>query len=164
MGLEFPSNPVIDTLDLARRCVRNLYRYRLVDLVIHLRIAESEDHRALSDSQLVKGVFRKIVSQTKGLRTVQDLFRRSPPQGFAESGVLSIQPPEGYEELAVAIEEEHTIIMVYEGGTKGIAQRKVTPRTLLQSGNRPYLVAYCHTDQIEKTFRLDRIRELRIEG
>ena len=28
---------------------------------------------------------------------------------------------------------------------------------------RPYLTAYCHIDCIEKTYRLDRIREFRVE-
>ena len=42
-------------------------------------------------------------------------------------------------------------------------RQPLTPRALLQSGGRPYLTAYCHTDRIEKTYRLDRIRELHIE-
>jgi hypothetical protein len=33
-------NPVIDTLQLARRCVRDTCSYRLEDLVIHLRLAD----------------------------------------------------------------------------------------------------------------------------
>ena len=49
-GLTLPANPVIDTLDLARTCVRGAPSCRLEDLVVHLRLAESEDHRALSDS------------------------------------------------------------------------------------------------------------------
>ncbi len=47
-GWALPANPVIDTLDLARTCVRGAPSCRLEDLVVHLRLAESEDHRALS--------------------------------------------------------------------------------------------------------------------
>ena len=49
-GLTLPTNPVIDTLDLARTCFRGAPSCRLEDLVVHLGLAESEDHRALSDS------------------------------------------------------------------------------------------------------------------
>jgi predicted DNA-binding transcriptional regulator YafY len=54
--------------------------------------------------------------------------------------------------------------MVYEGGTKGLVERKITPRALLQTAGRMYLTAYCHIDHMEKTYRLDRIREFRVEA
>ena len=41
----------------------------------YLRVAESEDHRALSDARLVMGVFQRIVSRSRRLKTVGDLFR-----------------------------------------------------------------------------------------
>jgi predicted DNA-binding transcriptional regulator YafY len=53
--------------------------------------------------------------------------------------------------------------MVYEGGTKGIEQRKVTPRALLYTLGHIYLAAFYHIDNTEKSFRLDRIREFHIE-
>jgi len=162
-GIAFSANPVVNTLDLAQTCVCGSYGYRLVDLAIHLRIADSEDHRALSDSRLVAEVFRQMVSRSRALRTVEDLFRSSRPLGPGDTGVSAMEPPVGYEDLALAIEEQRTIVMIYEGGTKGIAHRRITPRALLQSGGRAYLTAYCHIDHIEKTYRLDRIRELRIE-
>jgi hypothetical protein len=34
---------------------------------------------------------------------------------------------------------------------------------LVRYGDRPYLLAFCHTDCIEKTYRLDRIRQIRLE-
>ena len=33
-------------------------------------------------------------------------------------------------------------------------------RAMLQSNGRQYLIAYCHTAKLEKTYRLDRIREI----
>jgi WD40 repeat protein len=38
--------------------------------------------------------------------------------------------------------------------------RSLTPRVLLRSGGRAYLTAYGPIDCIEKTYRLDRIREM----
>jgi len=53
--------------------------------------------------------------------------------------------------------------MVYDGGTKGLSSRRITPRALMRSRGRIYLAAYCHIDGSEKHFRLDRIREYHIE-
>ncbi|MFH1920832.1 MAG: WYL domain-containing protein [Planctomycetota bacterium] len=74
-----------------------------------------------------------------------------------------LEPPPGYEELEVAIREERTVLLIYEGGTRGLVERRITPRALFQSSGRAYLTAHCHMDGIEKTYRLDRIRELRVE-
>lgn len=41
--LTLPANPVIDTLDLARTCVRGTSRHRLEDLVVHWGLAKSEN-------------------------------------------------------------------------------------------------------------------------
>ncbi len=162
-AIEPPAHLIVDTLDLAQRQVRGSFSYRLEDLAIHLGVAESEDHRALSDSRLVMGVFRAIVGRSRRLQTVGDLFRVSPPLTFSGSGVSTIQPPAGCEELTVAIEEERTVVILYDGGTKGLVQRRITPRALLQSRGRAYLTAFCHIDRVEKNFRLDRIRDLRID-
>ena len=96
--------------------------------------------------------------------TVGDLSRISPPLGFEDSGVFVLEPPAGYEDLVVAIREEKTILVIYEGGTGGLVERRITPQALLQSGGRAYLTAHCHIDHIEKTYRLDRIQELRVEA
>ncbi len=162
-GLASPVHPVIDTLDLARKCVRGSPSFRLEDLAIHLGLAESEDHRGLSDARLAASLFQRIVAGTPRLKTVGDLLNFSQPLSFKDGGAVPLAPLAGYEELMVAIETQRTIILVYEGGTKGAAHRRITPRGLVQSRGRSYLCAFCHKDHIEKTYRLDRIRELRIE-
>jgi len=48
-----------------------------------------------------------------------------------------------------------------EGGV--VQQERFTPRGLVQSRGRVYLTAQCHASGIEKTYRLDRIREFWIE-
>ena len=162
-GLEFPPHPVVDTLDLFRTCLRGPHSYRLEAIAFHLGVADAEEHRALSDVRLLEAVFRKTVGRIGNLQTVGDLFRLSRPIYFGDGGERTIEPPAGYEELGAAIEQQQTIVMVYEGGAGGPGQRRVTPRGLLQSRGRSYLTAYCHTSLIEKTYRLDRIREFFIE-
>ena len=160
LGMPSPPNPVIDTLDLSRKYVRDLHSHRLEDVARYLGVAESEDHRALSDARLVMGVFQRIVGHSRRLKTIGDLFRVWPPLSFEDTGVFVLEPPAGYEDLVVAIREEKTVVVIYEGGTRGLVERRITPRALLQSGGRKYLTGYCHIDHVEKTYRLDRIREL----
>ncbi len=160
-GWNLSANPVIDTLDLARSCVRGAPNCRLEDLVVHLGLAEFEDHRALSDSRLVMELFRHVVGRIEWLRTVGDLFGLTPPLTFENTRTNVIQPPAGLEDLAVAIAEQRTVVIAYDGGTRGPSDRRITPRAMLQSNGRQYLIAYCHAAEIEKTYRLDRILEVR---
>lgn len=162
-GLAPPATPVLDTLDLSRKYVRGLYHHGLENVARFLRVAESEDHRALSDARLAMGVFRTIVRRSRRLKTIGDLFGISPPLGFEEADGPALQPPPGCEDLDVAIREEKTVVVVYEGGTRGPVERRITPRVLVRSGGRVYLTAYCHIDRIDKTYRVDRIRQLRFE-
>ena len=162
-GIPLPSHRVVDTLDLARSSLRGLPAYSLETIARRLAVADREDHRALSDSRLVMGVFQNMLGRNPRLRTVGDLFRLSAPMDFRHIGVAAVEPPVGYEDLTLAIVEERALVMVYEGGTKGVQQRKVTPRALLNTRGHIYLAALCHIDNTEKSFRLDRIREFHIE-
>lgn len=153
--------PVIDTLQMARRAIQGMYNYRLEHLAISLQLADSEDHRALSDSRLVMGLFRRVLESCRGLATQQQLFMLSPPRHVPEALRSPSRRLVSDRHLALAIAQQRTMIMVYEGGSKGLADRRVTPRRLVRSFGARCLIAYCHTDCVEKTFRLDRIRELR---
>lgn len=157
-GLTLPTNPVIDTLDLARTCVRGVTSHRLEALAVYLGLATSVDHRALLDSRLVRQLFTHLAGHLEQFRTVEDLFRLSPPLTAHDSGTHLTEPPVGLEDLAVAISEHRTVMIVYDGGMRGPANRRITPRAMLQSNGRQYLVAYCHAANLEKTYRLDRIR------
>ncbi|MBC8871905.1 MAG: WYL domain-containing protein [Planctomycetes bacterium] len=126
-------------------------------------MAESEDHRGLPDARLAMAVFRRTVGRSKRLKTADDLFRVSSPMTFADAGTSTLVPPAGFEDLSVAIAEQLTVVLMYEGGTTGLVERRITPRGLLQSRGRSYLTALCHYSDTEKTYRLDRIQEFWIE-
>lgn len=161
-GLDSPTHPVLDTLDFSRQRQRRLANHRLETLAIHLGVADEEGHRALSDSLVLKSVFLNLIDRSPRPVIVSELFDLSPPLAFDDSEVFLMQPPPGFEELSAAMAEGHPITMVYEGGTKGLAHRTVTPRGLVQSRGKPYLAAYCHIDRKDKMYRLDRIREFRV--
>lgn len=156
------AGPVVDTLRLARRTVQGMYNYRLESLARALQVADAEDHRALSDARLVMGLFSRITQLHRDLTTLKQLFAFAPP--LPTDQPTRRRPSHvNHRHLAQAIEQQRTVVMVYEGGTKGLSDRRVTPQGLVTVSGRRCLVAYCHADKMEKTFRLDRIRELRIE-
>jgi DNA polymerase-3 subunit epsilon len=55
------TNPVLDTLKLARCLVPGLRRYRLSALVGHFGVKQAPNHRALSDAAATVGVFLKLL-------------------------------------------------------------------------------------------------------
>ena len=78
-----------------------------------------------------------------------------------DSRTFPIEPPAGFEDLAVAISEQRSsAVIAYDGGTRGPADRRITPRAMLQSNGRQYPIAYCDAAKLEKKYRLDRIREV----
>ncbi|NLX94680.1 MAG: WYL domain-containing protein [Rhodopirellula sp.] len=160
---ELPVQPVLDTLRLARRCVHGLSNRRLQTLAIHFGLAAREDHRALSDARLAKGLFLAILRERGDLRTIQDLFDLAKPMEFGVATADPLPVAAVTAELTWAIQQQRTVVMVYSGGSSGSASRRITPLSLVRSGGRPYMVAVCHIDGIEKTFRLDRIVELRVD-
>jgi len=164
LGIRLPDTPVLDTLALSRRFLPGLGNYRLETVARHLRLAESEDHRALSDARLAMGAFRAIASRIDGLATRRELLDIGRPLHFTDAGNAALPPPPGFEDLEEAIVEARTVVFTYDGGTSGPGRRQVTPRGLLESRGRAYLIALCHASGIEKTYRLDRIRELWLES
>lgn len=162
-GIPFPANTVIDTLDVSRKYVRELGSHRLEEVARYFRLTDCEEHRGLSDARLAMGVFQNILSRSRRLKTVDGLFRVCPPLAFADSGTAPLDPPSGFEDLGAAILEKSTVVVMYEGGMTGLVERRVTPRGLVQSRGRAYMTAWCHASGIEKTYRLDRIREFWIE-
>jgi hypothetical protein len=66
--------------------------------------------------------------------------------------------------LTTAIADETTLHIAYQGlGETEPRWREIEPLRLAQHGTLYYLQAYCHLAQAQRTFRLDRIHEIRIE-
>lgn len=160
MGLTFPSNPVIDTLDLARTRFPGAKRCLLGELLVDLGLAESEDRRGLPVSRLVMALFTHLVGRIKGLRTVGDLFRLCPPTRPDNPRTFLIDAPPGFEGLAIAMEHQQAIVIVYGGRMEEPAKWKITPRVLVESDGRQYMIAYCHAAGTERGYRLDWVREI----
>lgn len=71
-GLKPLSNPVLDTLKLARALVPGLKRYRLSSLVTHFGVRQLPNHRALADASATAEVLLKLLKllRSAGVRSV----------------------------------------------------------------------------------------------
>jgi DNA polymerase III epsilon subunit family exonuclease len=148
-GLPRPGHSVIDTLALALRRVPSLNNHRLDTLARLFNLDLEGQHRALGDCLRVKGLWLALNGPT------------TAPEELASYPILDpmrpVVVPLEWEPVSRAIPSGCRLRMEYSGGSRGEAPREVTPRGFVTRGGVPYLVAYCHLDAFEKSFRLDRV-------
>lgn len=163
-GLSMPQHMVVDTVTLAKTAFPEAGLYNLEYLINFLAVdtSTSVSHRALDDALLTRELFLRCM-QRKNLTSEQDLFTSAIVSTFEPSVDFSVTLPPGFEKISKAIEEGKTVKMNYSGGTKGKGVRTITPLGLIGKKGVLYLSAFCHIDKYEKSFRLDRIEEFRVE-
>lgn len=145
-----PSSPVICTLPLCRRAWPSLNNYRLETIGQQLGFIETEEHRGLADSLLLRDVFLAALQELK-LATVTELFEITRAHFLCPA-----EPPAGFELFDTAIGQQRDMAIQY-GQSR--AFRTITPTMIINQGARQYLMAVCHRDGINKQFRFDRIHE-----
>lgn len=149
-----PANPWLCTLLLARQ---HFYfgRNNLSHIAQKLGVRLGRAHRALNDVYMTAEIFKRMsqqLAQQHRLITVADLLH-------AQGGVIQMPPLPQVETpplIAEALENGRSLRIFYLGPS-GETQRTITPKYLTQNKGHTYLVAYCHSRQDQRTFRLDRI-------
>lgn len=159
-GIALPALPVLDTLALARLLLPRAPNHKLETLCTVLSLPRGT-HRALADAHAVRALFLALAQTRPDVQTLEQLHQLTPLLGFADGDVVPIEAPPGFEALALAMEERRIVTIVYDGGSKGIAPRPVTPISLLRSNGASFLLARCELEGRDKQFRLDRVREVR---
>jgi DNA polymerase-3 subunit epsilon len=154
IGQDPPGLGVVDTLALSRRKRPDLRNHRLDVLAEAYGLGDDGRHRALSDAERVKGLWLALGGPDQ------------PAEGLTSYRVADVRrkvaPPVGWEAIADAITLGLRVRMVYSGGSRGRGPREVTPRAFAHRGGAPYLVALCHVDGFEKSFRLDRVDQFEV--
>lgn len=149
-GMTIPNRLILDTLALARSALPDLRSHRLDLLIEHYAIPPRPRHRAMGDAETLMDLWFRL-----GGPDWSDSGRVAYP---IHDGSLPVPPPAGWERLDAAAGEHRPVRIAYSGGSRGAAPRLVTPRRFDHRGGIAYLVAVCHLDAVEKSFRLDRIR------
>ena len=173
-GLAAPPNLVLDTVRLSRRRMPRERSHSLRNCARRFGVAETTDHRGLSDSRVLAAVFLRLVRRPPAVGTVAQLdalcgcgpLRATAPGVASSPGTGGGRrrrydpPPAAHAALTAAVAARVRVQIVYDGGTKGAAARSVTPVRLQRRGGELYLLAWCHADDREKRYRVDRIREI----
>jgi DNA polymerase-3 subunit epsilon len=157
-----PEGEVIDTLTLARR-VFGLPRNGLQAVARALQIEGGAAHRALGDACTTAELLARIlweVGSRWGVSTLGlllDFQGGSIPYPHPQS--LPLPPP-----LAEALQCSGQVRMRYVDARGQETVRLVRPLRVREERGYLYLVAHCHRAGDLRTFRLDRVVDLAVEG
>ena len=149
---------LIDTLHIARDNF-DFKSYSLPFVAAEFSVSVTEAHRALADALTDKAVFFAMMDALKPTQKTFDQFigiYNSP--AWPSDG---IQLPT---ELNEAIYSGKRILITYLDKDGERTQRWITPMQVLGLADYIYLQAYCHLREAERSFRLDRIVEIRVEA
>jgi len=159
LKITLPVTHAIDTLALARHYYTFAHN-SLGAIAEELNLPYPQRHRALQDAEVTWQVF---------LAFSQDLFGRQQAT-FADflTPVATLLQPAGTEAfvlpplLSEALSHSLSLEIHYVTPAQAVSIRRVDPIAVVPNRNALYLRAYCHLRQDERTFRLDRITEMRI--
>ena len=175
LGLAPIMNDTVCTLRLARTVIPWLRSYSLDSLVRSLRLDVDVRHRALADVHATWELLRALLSAAAADRdlTTQDLVLLQhglvPGLSIQTGRIPGGAPPREWTDPPVdlpevfrsAIREDRRLRIAYRKASGEISSRTITPLSAYQSGPHIYLVAECHLRGERRTFRLDRVLEVR---
>jgi len=157
-----PEGEVVDTLTLARRVFR-FPRNGLQAVAHALQIEAGAAHRAMGDACTTAQVLGHILWEVGSRWGVSTLGQLLDFQGgsipYPYPQTLPLPPA-----LAEALQSSGQVRMRYVDAQGQETVRLVRPLRVHEQRGYLYLVAHCHKAGDLRTFRLDRVVELAIEG
>ena len=165
LGLNCPTNYVLDTLVISRELMPDAPRHQLKTVVELLGLPTGGYHRALADSVHVKDIFLKLMGD-KSLGEFANLSTMGAVSTFNFDRFLDDvvaglpdKDRKNMDRLKHAIDGKAVVEMTYQGAVT--TRRRVKPISLVHSRGQIYLNAFCVRVNAERTFRLDRISKLK---
>ena len=150
---------LIDTLMLARQNY-NLPSYSLLSIAEAFHIPVQTVHRALDDAHMARSIFFAMMDGLKDVNraALDDYVGIYSSPAWPNDG---IQLPT---ELGEAIYSQKKMFIRYIDGDGQESQRWITPKQVTGLSDYVYLLAHCHMRNAERSFRLDRIVEVKVEA
>lgn len=159
-----PPGWLIDTLRLSRRLLPDAPDHKLATLCEHLGLEEGIHHRALADAvwcwKVLEAIAERLGPQPVSLpRLVAECGAPQTIAGFHPRvrGLLKSR----HRPLEQACREREEVALIYGEVGAPPATLRVRPRVLYDLGDRSYLEAECLASGLIKTYRLDRIHQVR---
>jgi DNA polymerase III epsilon subunit family exonuclease len=157
LGREIQIPNLIDTLNLARQFY-DLPSNSLLSIAEAFHVPVTAAHRALDDALTARNIFFAMMEGLKQYNRPLDDYI-----GIYNSPVW---PNEGIQlptELGEAIYSNKRIFIRYVDGDGKMSERWVTPKQVMGLADYIYLVGHCHLRNAERSFRLDRIVDVKVE-
>ncbi len=156
-----PNNLVLDTLALLRGYF-NFPSNGLQRVAKRLGIQPERAHRALSDVLTTRAVFSYIAADLgrRGAQTLGDFLKLQGGTVPWREVHLDVPLPPTLEE---ALRLQRKVFLRYVDGFGEQTERWVSPIGVRAERDYLYLRAYCHLRNGERSFRLDRVLEMRVE-
>ena len=155
LGQGFPSVEVIDTLLLAREHF-DFASNSLQAIADHFMIDRSGAHRALADALTTRLVLEHFLVKLKRLPLDEIVYVYTPPLAAPDSPDL---PPLIQEALA----GKKRLFIRYVDKKGEETERWITPKQVLALNDYIYVAAHCHLRDQDRSFRLDRITEMKLD-
>ena len=154
LGQGFPPVEVIDTLLLAREHF-DFDSNSLQAIADHLMIDRSGAHRALADVLTTRTVLEHFLVKLKRLPLDEIVYVYTPP--VAAPSVPDLPPL-----IQEAFASKKRLFIRYVDKKGGETERWITPKQVLVLNDYIYVVARCHLRGEDRSFRLDRITEMKL--
>ena len=153
LGQSLPPLEVIDTLLLARKYF-DFDSNGLQAIAGYLRMDRSGAHRALADALTTRDVLDYFLVELKPLPVDELVYVYSPP--VAASAALNLPPL-----IEEAVASKKRLFICYVDSKGNETRRWITPKQVLTLNDYIYLAAHCHLRDEDRSFRLDRISEMK---
>ena len=154
LGHKLPPVEVIDTLQLARQHF-DFASNSLQAIADVLKIDRSGAHRALADTLTTRAVLEHFLSRLKRLPLEEIVTTYTSPLVMPASPDL---PPLIQEALA----SQKRLFIHYVDQKGRESQRWISPKQVLILNDYIYVSAHCHLRDQDRSFRLDRITEMKL--
>jgi DNA polymerase III epsilon subunit len=158
MDREFQISNLIDTLLVARDRF-DLPSYALRTLAESFQVSMDSTRHALGDALICRGVFFEMMDaiQPPGGKLDDFIGIYNSPTWPNEGIYLTV-------ELSEAIKSGKRLLITYRDRNEKDSERWITPIQVTGLSDYIYLQAHCHLRNAERSFRLDRIIDIRIEA
>lgn len=167
-GFPPPDNTVVDALVLARQIVPGLAKYPQENVAEMIGIPFPVKHRALEDAMVTTQIFLMFLSILKAydFNIINDLLRRDLAQQLYAKRMRVVQN--------ALVGGNNLWIKYLSTQNSKLTERIITPKQLAiqasspqyhsrnGTGNATHLIAYCHSAQGERNFRIDRILDMKV--
>lgn len=157
--LPAPENPVLDTLEAARRMFPA--GAHSLDTLIDLVDLPRQDarHRALGDAELVRHLLRKMMASLGGDEQPIATFleHAGAPLDLARFILAPPPLPAGLALLERACQDGTKINLHLDGGGARVQKRIVLPRIWYDWNGATFLEAFCPEEGHCRTFRMEKV-------